>query len=42
MLDPEKLVQMIDAGMNIARCNMSEHDHNTWGQAVASVREAIK
>jgi len=36
----EQLVQMIDAGMNIARLNFSHGDHESHGKQVAALNEA--
>ncbi|CEL92797.1 unnamed protein product [Vitrella brassicaformis CCMP3155] len=38
----EKLVQMIDSGMNVARLNFSHGDHEAHGQTVANIQEALK
>jgi pyruvate kinase len=40
--DVDNLVQMIDAGMNVARLNFSHGDHTTHGQSVKNLREALK
>eukprot|EP00429_Kryptoperidinium_foliaceum_P066440 CAMPEP_0176051294 /NCGR_PEP_ID=MMETSP0120_2-20121206/25501_1 /TAXON_ID=160619 /ORGANISM="Kryptoperidinium foliaceum, Strain CCMP 1326" /LENGTH=101 /DNA_ID=CAMNT_0017384735 /DNA_START=68 /DNA_END=369 /DNA_ORIENTATION=- len=38
----EKLVQLIDAGMNICRLNFSHGDHEVHGNIVRKIREAAK
>jgi len=38
----DKLVEMIDAGMNVARLNFSHGDHEAHGACVARIREASK
>eukprot|EP00914_Ancora_sagittata_P024659 GHVO01049281.1.p1 GENE.GHVO01049281.1~~GHVO01049281.1.p1 ORF type:complete len:489 (-),score=64.91 GHVO01049281.1:171-1577(-) len=40
--DVEKLVQMIDAGMSVARLNFSHGDHVAHGQTVKNLQEAMK
>lgn len=40
--DVEKLVEMIDAGMNVARLNFSHGDHAAHGRTLANLREALK
>merc|ERR1719174_3653949 len=40
--DVDKLVQMIDAGMNICRLNFSHGDHEAHGACVGRIREACK
>jgi len=40
--DVEMLVKMLDAGMNVARLNFSHGDHQTHGQSVANLKEALK
>eukprot|EP01071_Lankesteria_metandrocarpae_P001991 Lankesteria_metandrocarpae@DN2011_c0_g1_i1.p1 len=40
--DVEKLVQMIDAGMNVARLNFSHGDHAAHAKTVENLREAMK
>merc|ERR1719502_2306645 len=38
----DKLVQMIDAGLNVARLNFSHGDHEGHGACVKRIREADK
>lgn len=38
----EKLVELIDAGMNVARLNFSHGDHKTHGNTIANIREACR
>src|SRR4051812_41886254 len=38
--DPEILVRMVDAGMDVARLNFSHADHSVHAETVALVREA--
>jgi pyruvate kinase len=38
----EKLVQMIEAGMDIARLNFSHGDHESHGKMLDTLREAVK
>merc|ERR1719420_2738514 len=40
--DVDKLVELIDAGMNVARLNFSHGDHEAHGACVARIREAAK
>lgn len=40
--DVDMLVQMLDAGMNVARLNFSHGDHKSHGQSVDNLREALK
>jgi len=40
--DVDMLVQLIDAGMNVARLNFSHGDHEMHGTVVKNVREACK
>jgi pyruvate kinase len=39
--DVDMLVKMLDAGMNIARCNFSHGDHSSHGKSLANLREAL-
>ena len=39
---PEKIEALIDAGMNVARLNMSHGDHEVHSKSYAMVREAAK
>ena len=38
----ERLVEMIDEGMSVARLNFSHGDHEVHGQTVAKIREACR
>lgn len=40
--DPDKLVELIDAGMNIARLNFSHGDHKGHQKTLNNIREALK
>jgi pyruvate kinase len=40
--DVDMLVKMLDAGMNVARCNFSHGDHKSHGQSLENLREALK
>lgn len=40
--DPEKLVQLMKAGMNIIRCNMSHGDHEEQSMKLANLEKAYK
>lgn len=40
--DVDKMVQLIDAGMNVCRLNFSHGDHEAHGKVVANLREALK
>lgn len=37
----EKLIEMIDAGMCVARLNFSHGDHEVHAKSVRAVREAV-
>lgn len=39
--DVDKLVQLIDAGMNVCRLNFSHGDHETHGRVVKNLQEAL-
>jgi len=36
------LVKMLDAGMNVARCNFSHGDHATHGKSLENLRAALQ
>ncbi|CAM3931550.1 pyruvate kinase [Geobacillus sp. FSL K6-0789] len=38
----DKLVQLMEAGMNVARLNFSHGDHEEHGRRIANIREAAK
>lgn len=38
----EKLIELIDAGMNVARLNFSHGDHGRHGETVAAIRKAAE
>ena len=38
----EKLVQLIESGMNVARLNFSHGDHEEHGARIINIREAVK
>lgn len=38
----EKLIELMDAGMNVARLNFSHGDHNEHGERIKNIREAAK
>lgn len=38
----DKLVQLIEAGMNVARLNFSHGDHMEHGRRIQNIREAAK
>jgi len=38
--DTDKIIELIDAGMNVARLNFSHGDHEMHGQVVKRIREA--
>ncbi|EZG67064.1 pyruvate kinase, partial [Gregarina niphandrodes] len=40
--EPEMLVEMMDAGMDICRFNFSHGDHESHGACLARVKEALK
>lgn len=40
--DVDKLVQLIDAGMNVCRLNFSHGDHEAHGRVVKNLEEALK
>jgi len=40
--DADKLLQLIDAGLNICRLNFSHGDHEVHGNTVKTIREAAK
>lgn len=40
--DVDKLVELIDLGMNVARLNFSHGDHETHGRTVENIKEAMK
>jgi len=40
--DVDKLVMMLDAGMNVARLNFSHGDHVAHGKSVQNLRDALK
>jgi pyruvate kinase len=40
--DPDMIVQLIDAGMNVVRLNFSHGDHKSHGKMLGNVREALK
>jgi len=37
----EKLVEMLDAGLDIARLNFSHGDHKTHGEMVDTLKQAL-
>ncbi|WP_409302131.1 pyruvate kinase [Peribacillus sp. SCS-155] len=39
---PEKLVQLIDAGMNVSRLNFSHGSHEEHGARITNIREAVQ
>ena len=38
----EKLVELMEAGMNVSRLNFSHGDHEEHGQRIKNIREAAK
>merc|ERR1719242_1444142 len=40
--DPEKLVELMKAGMNIIRCNMSHGDHEEQSMKLANLEKAYE
>ena len=38
----EKLVEMLNAGMDVARLNFSHGDHESHGKMLETLREAVK
>ncbi|CDI78351.1 pyruvate kinase, putative [Eimeria acervulina] len=40
--DVDKMVQLIDAGMNVCRLNFSHGDHEAHGRVVKNLQEALK
>ena len=38
----EKLVEMLDAGMDIARLNFSHGDHKTHGEMLDTLKQALQ
>lgn len=40
--DVDKMVQLIDAGMNVCRLNFSHGDHEAHGRVVKNLHEALK
>jgi pyruvate kinase len=40
--DVDMLVQMLDAGMNVARLNFSHGDHKSHGASLDNLRAALK
>ena len=40
--DVEKIVQLLDCGMNVCRLNFSHGDHKRHGQTVGNIKEALK
>ena len=41
-MEHETLLQMLDAGMNVARLNFSHGDHKSHGDVIKRLREAFK